>query len=119
METRLQEEGEFPHRAIIENLSEGIVIRDASGKIVAANPAAEGILGVARDQLIGSNFSDQPWTALREDSSPWPVEAQPTMVTLRTGERQANVVMGILRPDESRVWISATSLFFYPKMAEK
>lgn len=110
VETRLQKEGELPHRAIIENLSEGIVIRDAGGKIVAANPAAEGILGVARDQLIGSNFSDEPWTALREDGSLWPVEAQPTMVTLRTGERQANVVMGILRSDKSRVWISATSL---------
>lgn len=110
VETRVQEEDELPYRAIIENLSEGIVIRDAGGKIVAANAAAEDILGVARDRLIGSNFSDQPWTPLREDSSLWPVEAQPTMVTLRTGERQANVVMGILRPDESRVWISATSL---------
>jgi len=108
-EARLREEGALPHRAIIEDLSEGIVIRDPGGKILGANPAAERILGLARERLIDCNPSAQPWTVLREDGSPWPLEARPTMVTLRTGERQANVVMGVLRPNQSRGWISVTS----------
>ncbi len=43
-------------REIFQSMSEGIIIVDDSGKIVAANPVSEQIFGYDKDELNGSNL---------------------------------------------------------------
>lgn len=44
-------------RAIVDNVSEAIIVVDASGRILAANPAVLDMFGHAPDQLVGSDIS--------------------------------------------------------------
>jgi len=77
-----------------------VVHLDAQGKILSANHAAERILGMALDQLLGKISGDPCWKSIREDGSDFAGEAHPSMVALRTGKEVRNVVMGIFNPQE-------------------
>lgn len=78
---------------------------DASGTVVMANPAAARMLGIADEELRGCKVSDLAVRAIREDSSPFPFEEHPALGTLRTGQPQAEVLMGVPQPDESLRWL--------------
>ena len=95
-------------RAIIDHLAEGVVIQDATGRVITANPAAEAILGVPRAELIGTMPTDARWNAIREDGSPWTGD-YPSLVTLATGAPQREVIKGVQRPDGRRVWLSLST----------
>lgn len=99
-------ESEQRNSAIISTLAEGIVFHDASGVITLCNAAAERILGLSTDQLLGRTSIDPRWRTVHEDGSPFPGETHPAMVSLHTGTSLTNVVMGIYRPDDTLTWIS-------------
>ena len=44
--------------AILAGMAEGVVVLDASGKVVLANPAAETVLGVGGPGIVGRPFGD-------------------------------------------------------------
>src|SRR6185436_11646653 len=96
-------------RAIIDALEEGIVLHEADGTISGCNASACRILGLAEEQILGRSPRDSPWRALREDGAPLEPESHPAAITLLTGQPCSHVVMGIERPDATRVWISLSS----------
>jgi PAS domain S-box-containing protein len=96
-------------QALMAGLAEGVVVQAADGSIIDCNPAAERILGLTRDQMAGRTSVDPRWSAIHEDGAPFPGELHPAMVTLRTGERQSGVIMGVRLPDGGDRWISITS----------
>jgi PAS domain S-box-containing protein len=100
---------ETVYQSVFNAMNEGVVFQSADGSIVAANPAAEQILGVPVTELGGRDSNDPRWAAVREDGSPFPGEQHPSMVTLRTGAPQTDVVMGLRRPDGERIWIAINS----------
>lgn len=92
-------------------MSQGIVYQAKSGEITAANPAAERILGLSLDQMMGRKSIDPRWQALREDGSPFPGEEHPSMVALRTGKEIKGTVMGVFNPTLERVvWINVSAV---------
>ncbi|HET9134699.1 MAG TPA: ATP-binding protein [Gemmatimonadales bacterium] len=92
--------------AAINGLVEGVVIHDADGVIVAANPAAERILGLTLAQLQGRSSLDERWHAVREDGTPFPDGEHPAMVTLRTGRPCTGITMGLNVPTRpATTWI--------------
>lgn len=97
------------YRSLFNSLAEGVCVQDASGQVSAANPAAERIHGRSAEQMLGRASDHVQWRAIHEDGSAFPGDLHPATVTLRTGEPQTDVVMGIYRPDASRVWISINS----------
>ena len=106
---RVTEELQFSQErltSIFAALTDGLVVRDGLGNVLNANPAAERILGVTREQLIGANFVGSPLRSVYENGRPFPYTEHPFVHTLRTGEPKRDVIMGIHRPDESLVWIS-------------
>jgi serine/threonine-protein kinase len=102
-------ESEQRYRSVIAAMQEGIVLFDADGTILACNASAQRILGLSAEQLTGRTARDPRWRAVREDGSPFPEEAFPVLVTLRTGEPCADVVMGVHKPDDTLTWISINS----------
>jgi PAS domain S-box-containing protein len=96
------------YQALVDGLAIGVLLMTPQG-IQTANPSAERILGLSVDQMLGRTALDPRWRAVHEDGSPFPGETLPVAVSLRTGESQRNVVMGIHRPDDSLVWIEVNS----------
>lgn len=102
-------ESETLYRSLVAAMSEGICVQMANHEVVAVNPAAERILGRPSGQMLGEVCLVPLQDAVHGDGSPFPVELHPAAVTLRTGEPQAEVVMGIRKPDGARTWISVNS----------
>ncbi len=86
------------YRMLFETMSQGVVYQNHDGTILAANPAAQNMLGLTLDQMQGRTPSDLRWNTIHEDGADFPVEAYPSMVALRTGKPVQQVVMGILHP---------------------
>jgi len=103
-ETRLRE-SEERYRTTISAMSEGIVVQDDTSAILVCNRAAEEILGLTADQMMGRTGMDPRWRAIHEDGTPFPGETHPGTVALRTGIPQYNAVMGVHKPDGTLVWI--------------
>ncbi len=99
-------ESEARYRTVIMTMSEGVVLQGQDGIIQACNAAAERILGLTAEQMMGRTSVDPRWQAIQPDGSPFPGETHPAMVTLRTGEPQANIVMGVHKPEDTLTWIS-------------
>jgi PAS domain S-box-containing protein len=97
------------HRYVFDTMAEGVVCQASTGEIIAVNPAAERILGRSSAQLLGMSAESRDLQAIHEDGTPFPGQDHPSLVTLRTGESFSNVVMGILRGDGARVWLSVNS----------
>lgn len=101
-------------RLLFETMDQGVVFQDAEGRIEAANPAAQRILGLTLDQLQGRTSFDPRWRALKEDGSDFPGDEHPAMVALRTGENVYGAIMGVHHPASERqrwIRIDASPLF--------
>jgi diguanylate cyclase (GGDEF)-like protein/PAS domain S-box-containing protein len=102
-------ESEVHHRMVLESLAEGVVVQDGDGRVLSANPSAEKLLGVSFSQMLGKRVDELPWRAIQADGTPFPPEALPWAVTWRTGQTQANIIMGVQRADAALVWISGNT----------
>ncbi len=102
-------DSEERYRSVITAIREGIVVHDASGKIITCNASAERILGLSKEEIIGRTSFDARWQTIHEDGSLFPSENHPTMVTLRTGTACINVVMGVYKPNGELSWVLINS----------
>ncbi len=98
-------EREETYRTLFETVAQGVVYQDTEGRITAANPAAQRILGMRFEQLRGRSSLDPQWQAVREDGSPLPGNEHPALVALRIGRPVTDVVMGLEVAGRGRVWI--------------
>ena len=92
--------------SIFAAMAEGLVVHATDGAIIDANPAAERLLGLTRDQLLGKTPMDAGWKALRDDGSPYHGEEHPAMVTLRSGVAVRDQVMGVQLPGVGLRWLT-------------
>ncbi len=61
-------------RDIIETMTEGLFLIDRDGRYEVVNRAAEEILGMPRERIIGLRYDRAPWTRLAADGSPYRLE---------------------------------------------
>jgi PAS domain S-box-containing protein len=93
---------EARYRHLFESMEQGVVYHAADGRIVSANPAAERILGITLDQMIGRTNTDPRWRCMRDDGSDLPGEEHPAMLALRSGRPVLGTMMGVFHPVENR-----------------
>ena len=105
----LLQESEERYRSLIAALAEGIILQEATGVIRTYNAAAERLMGLSADQLMGRAAIDPRWRLISEDGEPFPSEEHPINVTLRTGEPLTDVIVGIYKPDGTLTWIRINS----------
>lgn len=94
---------------LFEAMSEGLVIHATDGRITEANQAAEQILGLSRDEILGRTSTDPRWRTVHEDGSPYVGTEHPAMVALRTGKALREQVMGVHDPRRGLRWISVNA----------
>jgi cyclic di-GMP phosphodiesterase len=112
---RIEEElhaSEERYRSVIEALNDGVLIQTDDGRALAFNRSAQRILGLTADQLAAASTQSPAVFLIHEDGSTFHASELPTMVTLRSGEAQTGVLMGVRRPDGVR-WISVNSAPLY------
>ncbi|NMF97871.2 PAS domain S-box protein [Aromatoleum toluolicum] len=105
----LQTRGQDDLSPLFDVMLEGVVVRDGAGRIIACNRTAQQIYGLSAGELEGQTAATLPVAFLHEDGSPCPPERHPAMVTLRTGQPQRGVVMGIAHSGREAVWIQVNS----------
>jgi PAS domain S-box-containing protein len=99
-------EKEKEYRTLVENLSVGIVVHDASSAIILSNIAASQMLGLSEDQLKGRSAIDSAWSFLKEDLSIMPIEEFPANLVLKTGNPLKDYIAGVQRPDLGHIiWV--------------
>jgi PAS domain S-box-containing protein len=81
-------------RSAFEAMAEGLVLQTLDGKIIDANPVAEVILGLTREQLLGKSSPYPDWQVIHENESPFPDSEHPEMVTAQTGKAVRNQKQG-------------------------
>ena len=95
---------------LLASLPVGIVYQNAAGEILAANPAAERILGLSTSQLRGITSIDPRWQAVRADGSPFPGAEHPAMAALRSGQAVRDVRFGVFNPALGKTtWINVSA----------
>jgi PAS domain S-box-containing protein len=112
----LQQESEERYRSLIAAMAEGIILQDANGIIRTCNAAAERILGVSADQLLGRTLIESHWLIITEEGEAISREEHPLHLTLRNGQSFTDVIIGLYKPDSSLTWLSLNSQpLFGPK----
>lgn len=99
---------------LLNAMGEGYALQGPQGDIQTCNGAAEQILGLSRDQMLGRTSLDPRWAAIREDGTPLPGSEHPAAVALREGAPQLNQVMGIHKPDGTLTWILVNARLLPP-----
>src|SRR3989339_1501882 len=104
------QENEEKFRTLFETMVQGVVYQSAEGTIIAANHAAEKILGLSLDQMTGRTSMDPRWRSIHEDGTEFPGEKHPAIEVARTGKEVRNVIMGVFNPaKDGYTWIEINS----------
>jgi diguanylate cyclase (GGDEF)-like protein/PAS domain S-box-containing protein len=97
------------HRSALVALAEGVAVYDRHGTLIAANPAAERILGLSSDELRARSVDAEDWRIVRGDGSPFPSHEWPSVVTLSTGIPQRDALMGVFKPNGQLTWLQVNA----------
>jgi diguanylate cyclase (GGDEF)-like protein/PAS domain S-box-containing protein len=103
--TKQIEHSEMQIRSIFQAMQEGIIVQNADGEIIECNLAAQEILKVNMEDIIGKTSDDPKWQAIYEDGAHFPPEKRPAKMVFQTKQAQENVIMGIIREDGTKVWV--------------
>ena len=83
------------YRTVVSSASDGIILRDSCGLILAWNKAAERVFGIKAEEILGQATYDRDWKMIRKDGSNFLDGMHPSLHTLMTGEPCKNVVAGV------------------------
>jgi two-component system, cell cycle sensor histidine kinase and response regulator CckA len=110
VEVRLPaDESQVPFRSVVMAMAEGVVFRDALGRVTFINPTAERILDLPASRALGRGFEDFEVDAIREDGTPFPLGEHPARIALETGEPTIGMVLGLKGRNGKITWVSVNS----------
>mgnify|MGYP001394888064 CR=1 FL=1 len=99
-------DSEQKYRTLFENMAQGVFYRRADGTYIDANVAALNIVGLTKEQFLGSTSLNPLWKFIREDGSIITDDQHPSMVALRTGQPVRNEIVGVFHPAKNKfVWL--------------
>jgi diguanylate cyclase (GGDEF)-like protein/PAS domain S-box-containing protein len=92
-------------RIVVSGMAVGLVVLDALGQTIDTNPAAEALLGLPREEILGRHATDPRWQAVDAEGVPFEPERLPAMQALRTGLPVQNCEMGVGLYGGDRRWL--------------
>ncbi|MGR9013402.1 MAG: putative bifunctional diguanylate cyclase/phosphodiesterase [Gammaproteobacteria bacterium] len=102
---------EAKYRSLFENIDQSVIYLDATGMVMSANHAAEQLLGLPLDMIIGRKFIDSCFKIIKEDGSAFPEQQQPWLLALATGKPVEDVVLGLFNAErQNYIWVSVHSV---------
>ena len=96
---------------LFETMAQGVLYRDAEGRITAVNPAALKILGLTREEAMGPHGENPNLQAIHENGSDFPPGEHPSQQALKTGRPVLDVTMAVFNPRERKYrWIKVNAV---------
>jgi len=105
MEDALRQERDLVAQ-LIDTSPVCITIANREGQITFANPRAEDMLGLTRDEIVQHTYDDPDWRITAYDGGPFPDERLPFRQVMDTGRPVYDVRHAIEWPDGRRVFLS-------------
>jgi len=102
-------------RSLLQTVEVGVVIHDPQSRVVACNIAAQALLGLTEQQMLGKAAIDPAWRFVQEDGTPMPVELFPVSQVASDGRAVRSLVVGVVRPDRlAATWalVNADPVFY-------
>ena len=101
---------EEKYRSLIQKLQTAVVVHSADTRIVTCNSAAQRLLGLTEDQLLGKTSIDPDWHFFREDGTVMPPQEYPVNRVVATRQPLKNFMVGVRQPGTSEdVWVMANA----------
>ena len=98
-------------RNLFDSMAQGIIGYDAEARIISANPAAERILGVSFDALLGRMALDPRFRVTHEDGSECSTATHPALVSLKSGRNADGIVVSVFNArDGQQRWINMAAV---------
>ncbi len=104
---------------LIESIGEGVILQDASERILLWNRTAAAIFGLGSEEVVGRPAGIRDWHTIHENGTPFPVQDHPSLHTLRTGEPCGGVIMGIVKDGQGASWIEINTRPLFTKGVSK
>lgn len=99
----------YKFNKIINNVMDGLVIQNESGKMIDFNERALEILNLNEDELLGSDNHDPKWKTIKENGEPFLPEDHPSYRVLKEKKAISGTVMGLEINGMNR-WININSI---------
>ena len=80
-----------------------VIVYEGTGDVIEANDAACSLLGLSREDLVGSSAEEAGWLVV--ESNDGPITVHPVVVAVRTRQAVRGVLARARRPDGTDVWI--------------
>jgi len=98
------------YRSVAATISDGLIITDLEGRIVALNPAAHRILGLGAEAVTQHESAAHAFDLLEDDLvASLPRERWPLNEAMRTGQRVTDRVVPARRADHEIVWLQMSA----------
>lgn len=88
-------ESEEKYRTLIQKLQVAIVVHGADTRIIKCNTAAQKLLNLNEDQLLGRTSIDPEWHFSREDNTIMPIEEYPVNLVMASKKELSNYFVGV------------------------
>ena len=113
-------EAELRYRELMEMVDKGIMVRNAEGRVIYANPAAVRMLDVTDGHNLDEALDSGQWLVVDEDGQVLRREDMPSLQALRSGRMIDSTVLGFYNRDQRQlVWLSVTSVPQFAAGADK
>ncbi|KRE33067.1 hypothetical protein ASG82_22830 [Mycobacterium sp. Soil538] len=100
----------------IEEDAVAVIVQSVSGRVIAATPQVQQILGLEPGELLCRDSTDPRWAAIGADGVALRRQDQPWMRAVNTGQPVRGAIMGVHRPDHDaageHVWLTVDSVPF-------
>jgi diguanylate cyclase (GGDEF)-like protein/PAS domain S-box-containing protein len=90
----------------LNNISTGMIFRDARGVIIDCNHAAEVLLGTSREKLLGTTTTEMESGVVHLDGTAFTFDEPWAITALKSQTPMTPVVAGFVVPDGSQIWLS-------------
>jgi PAS domain S-box-containing protein len=94
---------------MLQTMVDGIVFVNTAGEITYANAAAEEILGIYRDEILGRHYNEPSWCRIDEHGRPFPLDQLPLAIALRERRAVEGIEHAIVVPDGQTKWLSVNA----------
>lgn len=94
--------------AVLYTMADGVVIIDMEGKISYANPQAEKILGMRRNDIEEAYYFDNKWKQIDEEGNPLKPEELPVAVALKHKKSIKDYIHGITDGEGNTKWLAVS-----------
>lgn len=103
-------ESDERYQLLFEEMTQGVIFQDGEGRLLHANPAAEKILGVTQEKMLGQTSVDPNWPTIREDGSALPAEEHIAVRVLGSGQPVSDMIIGVFNPKkQTYIWLNVNA----------